>query len=261
MPTLAVAARPTSALNFNGWCKGPPRPIILWIRTGKGGRYTYYVCNDRVNRGGTCACPSIRREKLDGLVLDAIEARLLARDRLRTLLAGVLDVSQSRQAEREADLAHSRSERTRLNTAISNLLILIEEGTMSARDPAFVERMATNRAALAAVSSRIDVLEAQLAKGKRRIDEQTIDRFGDMLRKKMRSDDSSLRSSYLKMFVSNVSVSDHEIVISGPMSSLENGVSVGLPVKEGVVPIFDREWCPVQESNPRLFVTKEAVYH
>ena len=82
-----------------------------------------------------------------------------------------------------------------------------------------------------------------------------------MLRKKMRSDESSLRSSYLKMFVSNVSVSDHEIVISGPMSSLENCVSVGLPVKVGAVPSFDRVWCPVQESNPRLFVTKEAVYH
>lgn len=239
----------TTLLTGVARCGMPGCSSGMTIRTGKGGRYTYYVCNDRVNRSGTCACPSIRREKLDSLVLDAIEARLLARDRLRTLLAGVLDVSQSRQAEREADLTRSRSERTRLNTAISNLLILIEEGTMSARDPAFVDRMATNRAALAAVSSRIDVLEAQLAKGKRRIDEQTIDRFGDMLRKKMRSDDSTLRSSYLKMFVSNVSVSDHEIVISGPMSSLENGVSVGLPVKEGAVPIFDREWCPWPDSN------------
>ena len=85
------------------------------------------------------------------------------------------------------------------------------------------------------------MLEAQLAKGTRRIDEQTIDRFGDMLRETMRGDDSSLRSSYLKMFVSAVSVSDHEVVISGPVSSLENGVSVGLPVKEGAVPNLDRE--------------------
>lgn len=80
---------------------------------------------------------SIRREKLDRLVLVAIEAKLLARDRLRTLLAGVRYVSQSRQAEREADLTRSRSERTRLNTAISNLLILIEEGMTSVQDPAF----------------------------------------------------------------------------------------------------------------------------
>ena len=63
----------------------------------------------------------------------------------------------------------------------------------------------------------------------------------------MRSDDSTLRSSYLKMFVSNVSVSDHEVVISGPVSSLENGVSVGLPVKEGAVPIFEQEWCPEEK--------------
>ncbi len=38
------------------------------------------------------------------------------------------------------------------------------------------------------------------------------------------------------MFISNVSVSEHEIVISGPVSSLENGVSVGLSVKEDAVP-------------------------
>ena len=41
----------------------------------------------------------------------------------------------------------------------------------------------------------------------------------------------------------------HQSVISSPVSSLENGVSVGLPVKEGAVPIFDREWCRLQDSN------------
>ncbi len=65
----------------------------------------------------------------------------------------------------------------------------------------------------------------------------------------MRGDDSSLCSSYLKMFVSNDSVSDHEVAIPGSASYLESGVSDGLPVKEGAVPIFDREWCPEEDSN------------
>ena len=168
---------------------------------------------------------------------------------LRDLLAGVVDVSQARTEEREAELTRARVERTRLNTAIKILLILVEQGVMGPRDPAFAERMAENRTALAGVSSRIEVLEAQLAKGKRQIDEQTIDRFGEMLRGKIRGGDSSLRSAYLKMFVTEVRVSDEEIIISGPVPALENGVAVGLPVKEGAVPIFDREWCPEEDSN------------
>lgn len=115
-----------------------------------------YAGNNRVNCGGACACPSIQREKLDGLVMDAIEAKLLARDRLRTLLAGASYVSRRRQA----DLTQRRSERKRRSTAISSLPILIEEGGNEAQDPAFVERMATNRATPAVVSSRIDVLKA-----------------------------------------------------------------------------------------------------
>ncbi|WP_156348045.1 hypothetical protein [Sphingomonas sp. Leaf231] len=38
-----------------------------------------------------------------------------------------------------------------------------------------------------------------------------------------------------------------EIVISRLVTALENGVAVGLPVKEGAAPIFDREWCPEED--------------
>ncbi|MFD1841788.1 hypothetical protein ACFSAA_00150 [Sphingomonas qilianensis] len=58
----------------------------------------------------------------------------------------------------------------------------------------------------------------------------------------------ALRSAYLKMFISEVRVSQDEIVIARPVSALENGVAVELPVKEGAVPIFDRKWCPEEAS-------------
>jgi hypothetical protein len=46
------------------------------------------------------------------------------------------------------------------------------------------------------------------------------------------------------MFVNEVSVSDREIVISGPVSPRANSVPVEHTVKESTVPIFDRKWCP-----------------
>ena len=59
----------------------------------QGGRYACYTCDARVNRSSSCACPSIRREQLDGVVWDLVERELLSKDRLRALLSGVVELS------------------------------------------------------------------------------------------------------------------------------------------------------------------------
>ena len=219
------------------------------IRTGKGGQYSYYACNARVNKGGTCSCPSIRREQLDGIVLDLIEREILAPERLRTLLAGILQLSDERRSERQAELVRARADQTRLRTAIDRLLVAVEEGAIGPRDPIFAERMAVNQTALASATSRIDALETQLARGPRRITETKVDRFGALLAAKLRDDDPVLRAAYLRMFVGDVSVSDKEIVISGPTAALETGASSATPRTSPAVPSFDRGWCPEEDSN------------
>ena len=221
----------------------------MTMRTGKGGRYHYYVCNGRVNQGRTCDGPSVRREELDGIVLDTVERQLLAPARLQALLADVVNLSDQKRAQREDELVHARAEQTRLRTAIERLLILVETGEMGPRDPIFAKRMGDNRAALAAATARIDTLETQLAKGARRITDATVARFGKLLSDKLRDDDAALRTAYLRMLVSEVTVSRDQILISGPKAALENGVTTGIPRLEGTVPIFDRKWCPEEDSN------------
>ncbi len=109
--------------------------------------------------------------------------------------------------------------------------------------------MAANRAKLAAVTSRIETLEVQLAHGRRRITEAHIDRFGALLSEKLRDEDAALRSAYLRMFVSEVSVSERKIVVSGPMAALERGATAAALRPKAVVPSFDRKWCPRPDSN------------
>ncbi|WP_293982062.1 hypothetical protein [Sphingobium sp.] len=43
------------------------------------------------------------------------------------------------------------------------------------------------------------------------------------------------------MLVSEITVSNAQITISGPKAVLENGVCNGVPRLMGMVPIFDRE--------------------
>lgn len=100
--------------------------------------------------------------------------------------------------------------------------------------------MGDNRAA----TTRIDALETQHARGSRRITNETVAKFGRLLSERLRADDPTLRTAYLRMLVSKVTVTKDQILISGPKAALENGVSSGVPCLEGAVPICDRHGAP-----------------
>ncbi|OZA18858.1 MAG: hypothetical protein B7X90_10795 [Novosphingobium sp. 17-62-19] len=189
-------------------------------------------------------------------MISALEDELLSPDRLLQLLSGLLDLSDSKRKTLETSISSARAEKTRLDTAIRNLLMLVEDGHMSPRDPHFAERMALNRSGLAQAVNRIEVLERQLTQGKRRIDESTIERFGSLISEKLREKDNTLRSAYIKMFVDAVTVSDTQIVISGQISALEAGVSTGIPVKPGMVPSFDRPE-ELSARRPKRLISQE----
>ena len=212
-------------------------------------KYYYYKCNERTNIGQRCQCPNVRREKLDEAVLGAVEKRILGKGRLEHLLKDVLELTDQKRQMLEQELSQAKAERTRRRTAIDRLLVLIEDGVMKASDPQFANRLAENREAVAALTSRIEVLESQLARGSRKITPQALQKFAQKLREKLHDEDSTLRNAYLRMFVSRVEVSNKQIVISGPKSVIERGVAKGLPRLEGSVPIFDQRWCPEEDSN------------
>lgn len=239
----------TTLLSGVARCGMPGCDCGLTVRSGKAGQYHYYVCNGRVNKGRSCAGPSIRREQLDGLVVNAVERCVLEPSRLAKLLHGVINLSDQKRQQFEQELAQARSEQTRFRTAIDRLLILVETGEIGPRDPQFAKRLSENREGVAAAGARIVMLERQLERGARQITERTIARFGALLSSKLHDDDAALRTAYVRMMVISVTVSSDEIVITGPTSVLERGVINGLPRLEGAVPIFDREWCRLQDSN------------
>ncbi|PZT91731.1 MAG: hypothetical protein DI637_01680 [Citromicrobium sp.] len=212
-------------------------------------KYYYYKCNCRTNVGQRCRCPNVRREVLDHAVFSAVQKRILAPDRLRDLLKGVLDLSDQKRQKLEEELSQASAERTRRRTAIDRLLALIEDGVMKPSDPEFANRLAENRETIAAITTRIEVIESQLARSSRKVTPAVIEKFSKQVVEKLQDEDNTLRSAYLRMFVSEVSVSNRGIQISGSKSVLERGLAKGLPRLEGSVPIFDQKWCRLQDSN------------
>lgn len=124
---------------------------------------------------------------------------------------------------------------------------------MKPSDPEFAQWLGNNREAVAAITSRIDVLESQLARGSRKITPAVLDKFSQQLSAKLHDEDSALRSAYLRMLVSEVKVSKDRITITGSKSVLERGLAKGLPRLEGSVPIFDQIWCQKRHHIQTLF--------
>ena len=94
-------------------CGHPECGHALSIATGKGGRYRYYRCSRRLRVETACEGTSIRDEKLESVVIGAMTERLLRPERLRALLANLLDDSSAAVRERQAHLKALRTERTR----------------------------------------------------------------------------------------------------------------------------------------------------
>src|SRR5215471_6062156 len=73
----------------------------MTLRTGKGGSYRYYTCSTKARQGETgCQGRTVPTEKLDRIVADHIEHRLLQPKRLERILSSVLDRRQERAERR-----------------------------------------------------------------------------------------------------------------------------------------------------------------
>lgn len=220
------------------------------IRSGKGGRYRYYVCNRKATAGADiCGSKSIREDTLDAIVLDGLFHRVLAPSRLRELLADVLDRSDDARQRRAQDLDRVRRERIAAEARLRRLLEIVEEGMMSVRDPIFAAKLAAANASIAALSETERSLAGQLGSASHQITDKAIQRFGEALHARIIAEDSAMRRAYVRLLVSSVIMNDNEIVIAGSKAALENAALQGDPAAGAAVPSFDRKWCRLQDSN------------
>ena len=222
----------------------------LTIRTGKSGRYRYYACSRRATRGET-ACPghSIRMEKLDDIVLDALEQRVLSPDRLPKLLEAFLERSDASDGKRRDELASLRTEKTNSMGALNRLYELVEQGLASPTDRDFAERLTHHRGRIASLTADIEALERQLNSSKRSITPEIIGRFGSLLRDGLRGESPALRQAYVRLLIDQVVIEDGQIHIRGSRKALERAVIATAASARSGVPSFAREWRTQEDSN------------
>jgi site-specific DNA recombinase len=222
----------------------------MTIRTGKSGQYRYYACSRRATRGETaCTGRSIRMEKLDGIVLDALEERVLAPERLPELLTAFLAKSDESDQRRREELALLRGARTNSEGALNRLYELVEQGLASPSDRDFAERLTHHRQRIATLTTDIASLERQLASSQRRITPDVLGRFGKLLSRGLRGDSPALRQAYVRLLIDDVTVEADKVHIRGSRRTLERAIIATAANGATKVPSSAREWRTRQDSN------------
>ena len=224
----------------------------MTLRTGKSGRYRYYVCASRAHQGPTaCRGRSIPMDRLDGLVTSHFCGRVLEPHRLKTILSELGKQVASRNDAGHQRLSALRRELRGIEVAQGRLLDAVEQGLVRADSTSFRARYNENEARQEELIRQIAALDRELkAPLRQHLDDRKLAEFASALRSRIESGDTALRKRYLKLFIDSVEVDDHEIRIRGPKSVLSRGAALGVGSAPEVVPSFVQEWRPLGDSNP-----------
>ena len=133
-------------------------------------------------------------EKLDNLVADHIEDRLLQPDRLEEVLASVLDRRQERTERRREHIAELNKRAAETDLRLKRLYDAIETGVADLDDPALKERIVGLKAIRDQAQADADRAQTTAeSAGQQAITPAMVQKFAMTARKRIRIDGGGYR--------------------------------------------------------------------
>ena len=225
----------------------------MTIATGKSGRYKYYKCTSRKNKGNN-ACTSCNHpmEITDKLVLNKLVYEVFTPERVQSMMVALRqrlksskDTQQQRVNELNRQLKQIEERQHRLLDAIETGVVDLDETVQrraqqlkSAREALLIELAGVRRAH----SLPVDQLKAS-----------QVEAFAKTLKAKLLAKDSALSKSYLNLLVDEIVVNGKTAMMKGSYGALGHAVTID-DKKVGhlnQVPTSISVWCAWRESNPR----------
>jgi site-specific DNA recombinase len=224
----------------------------MTLRTGKSGRYRYYTCCTKARQGAT-GCPgrTVPMEKLDTVVAEYIEQRLLEPKRLEQLLSHVLDRRGERAERRKSHIAELRKRAAEADAKLKRLYDAIENGIADLSDPMLKDRITELKATRDQARLDAERAEDAIERGGPTITPEALKTFARTARKRMRVDGGGYRRDHLRALAQRVEVDQNELRIMGSKSVLlrtlvaaESAKTTGLGVPSSVP-----KWRTRHDSN------------
>lgn len=125
--------------------------------TNKGVHYGYYECGAR-DRTRTCKNRRIRKNILEGIVINEIEQSILAPELREELAKRLVDFYKKHRQKESSEQKYLDRELKRLETAMGNLLKAIESGNVS---DSLLEQLKRREEEAALIRGRIKEIKEQ----------------------------------------------------------------------------------------------------
>ena len=224
----------------------------MMLRTGKSGQYRYLVCANRATKSVVrCDAPTLRMEMIDELVLSELERRVFHPDRLRNLLAAMVDASDEGRQQLDREIERQTAARKKAEQAVRNLNAAIANSPdlFDVDDPLFKEQYASAKLQLSELQATLDNLKKRRLIGASDISDEKLQQFSNAVRKKLRDADPAFRRQWVHLFVDEVVVAPDQIAVRGSKDVLFSALRQGNEFSTPMVPIFARKWRARKDSN------------
>ena len=235
----------------------------MTIRTGKSGRYRYYACSIKARQGETgCKGRSIPMDKLDDMVVNHIEDRLLDPARLEKLLGSILGRREDQAERRREHIASLQRQATESESRLKRLYDAIEAGVADLDDPALKERIAGLKVLRDQARADADRAQAMLeSPGHSALSPAMIEGFARRARERIRGHEGGYRRDHLRALAQRVEVADDAIRIMGSKTELLKTLIAGQGRQSAAigVPRGGLKWRRGWDSNPR-YPSRHAAF-
>ncbi|MGV3575229.1 MAG: recombinase family protein [Devosia sp.] len=219
----------------------------MMLRTGKSGQYRYLTCAKSATEGTGCG-HSIRMDKVDEIVIHAVEEQVFAPDRLIPILQAMIDRTGDTRQQLESEIDRQRAAVADAKSRLDRLYDAIEAGLAELGDARFKERIDLAKLQIREGSANLDTLR-QRNNAKAEISSAMVKRFSSEIRRRLRDANPAFRRNWLHLFVSKVVIGKDRIQICGPKDQLLKAISEEDHCVRAMVPTFARDWRARRDSN------------
>ena len=225
----------------------------MTLRTGKAGRYRYYTCSTKARQRETgCKGRTVPMDRLDNLVADHIERRLLQPARLEEILSSVLDRREEHAERRTTQIAELRKRAAETDAKLKRLYDAIENGVADLSDAMLKDRIAELKAIRDQARADAERAECAIERLGPTITPQALKTFARTARKRMRTESGGYRRDHLRALAQRVEVDANGVRIIGSKSELPRTLVAASSAKTAGfgVPSSVPKWRPQGDSNP-----------
>jgi site-specific DNA recombinase len=251
-PALTAPRITSGPTLLTGICFCAACGMAMTLRTGKAGRYRYYTCSTKARQGETgCTGRTVPMDKLDRVVADHIEHRLLQPKRLEEILSSVLDRREERAERRATHIAELRKRMAEADAKLKRLYDAIESGVADLSDPMLKDRVDDLKAIRDQAHADAERAQGAIEWLGPSITAQALKTFARHARKRMRTEGGGYRRDHLRALAQRVEVDAKEVRIMGSKSELLRTLVAASSAKTAPfgVPSSVPKWRARRDSN------------